>query len=911
MKRIIYDYNNFVRTYNKYRRKLVNLQKANKNQRRQNILQKHILRLLEKLSRLNATIKMTSVAGSVVVGAMVFTSQSATAQSFTAKQFNPFNLEYVYSRSAPTFADLDGDGDLDMLAGNDYFSYTYYNYTLYYENKFKYFENIGTAANPDFAAPVENPFGIIKGGSDYVGNLTPTFVDLDGDGDMDIVHGNSYGEIYFLENSGTPTAPAFELPVLITDIGDYASTPTFADIDGDGDLDMLSGEYYYDYFFNNPYDYGYIYENRFKYYENAGDALAPDFSGAPVINPFGLTGNTDNDDYRFAPTFIDIDVDGDFDLMVGNYDGDFYYYENTGTSLAPAFAAPQTNPFNLTYVGNSSYYSSRNSKPTFADLDNDGDMDLMAGDNSGDFNYYRQCAPSTATINPTAVCSYTSPSGQYFTAGGTFIDVIPNASGCDSTITINLTIESIADQSISPLNPVICGTGSTTIDLGSTQDGVSYYLRDDSDDSVIDGPIVGDGSAISLTTDVISSPKTYNVYAERIVNSTGLTFDGDNDYVDATSNVNLANSSFSIEFWAKKSVLSAGSDDYVIGLGANTNSNEALHIGFRGGNEFTFAFFGNDLNANSSYADTDWHHWAVTFDAVSKARTIYRDGVQVANDVSSSNFIGTGTLNIGKAYPPSSPWDNNNFTGNVDEVRIWTVVKTQGDIQANMNTCLTGSESDLALYYQFEDGSGSPTVTDITANGNNGLLENFDNNTAWGQGATVCSDCNLEMTQTVTVTILPALNTSTTVLNETITADLAGATYRWLDCDNSNAVIPGETGQSFTATVNGNYAVEITDNGCVDTSLCVAISTVSLVENGFGKQFSVYPNPSNGKVTINLGDEYPEATVVVRNTLGQEVFKKNYTTVHNIGLNIEGGSGVYFIEISSANEKARLKVVKK
>ncbi len=182
-----------------------------------------------------------------------------------------------------------------------------------------------------------------------------------------------------------------------------------------------------------------------------------------------------------------MDGDGDLDLLSGEGYGDFLYYQNTGNVSAPAFSGYLTNPFNLTEVG--SNYSPGWAKPTFVDLDNDGDMDLMVGDGDGDFNYYKRCAPTTSTISTTSACSYVSPSGQILTTSGVFTDTIPNASGCDSIITINLTVESIVNQTVNAANNTICGTGSTTINLGSSQNGVNYYLRDDSDDSVIDGPI--------------------------------------------------------------------------------------------------------------------------------------------------------------------------------------------------------------------------------------------------------------------------------------------------------------------------------------------------------------------------------------------------------------------------------------
>ncbi|MCK9399063.1 MAG: T9SS type A sorting domain-containing protein [Bacteroidales bacterium] len=97
----------------------------------------------------------------------------------------------------------------------------------------------------------------------------------------------------------------------------------------------------------------------------------------PQENPFGLT----HAEYFAIPEFADIDNDGDLDLFEGVYYGNMLYYENTGTATTPAFASPLTNPFGLVPT----YY---NSLPAFADLDGDGAEDLLVGEYLGNFQYF-------------------------------------------------------------------------------------------------------------------------------------------------------------------------------------------------------------------------------------------------------------------------------------------------------------------------------------------------------------------------------------------------------------------------------------------------------------------------------------------------------------------------------------------
>ena len=107
-------------------------------------------------------------------------------------------------------------------------------------------------------------------------------------------------------------------------------------------------------------------------------------------------------------------------------------------------------------------------------------------------------------------------------------------------------------------------------------------------------------------------------------------------------------------------------------------------------------------------------------------------------------------------------------------------------------------------------------------------------------------------TQTQNV-IVNVIDDNVTNVNNVLTADQAGATYQWLDCDNGNAPIAGETSQSFSPSANGNYAVEITLNGCVDTSDC------EFVDFGLGThdlessmEILVYPNPTDGKFNVEI-----------------------------------------------------------
>lgn len=164
------------------------------------------------------------------------------------------------------------------------------------------------------------------------------------------------------------------------------------------------------------------------------------------------------------------------------------------------------------------------------------------------------------------------------------------------------------------------------------------------------------------------------------------------------------------------------------------------------------------------------------------------------------------------------------------------------------------------------------------------------------------------------VTLNLTINTvdATATLNgATITANASGATYQWLDCDNGNAIINGETGQSYVATANGNYAVVVTENGCTDTSSCQSVTTVGLEENSYQNLIEVYPNPSSGDVNVDFNSHIENAQIQLTTITGEVVFTTQVKDISNYSFDIDGATGMYFLQINSENINHIVKIMKK
>jgi hypothetical protein len=285
------------------------------------------------------------------------------AKTGTANPLNGTNVGYY---SIPVLVDIDSDGDLDIFIASN--------------TGIMYYKNTGTALAPAFvlqtgsANPLNGvlPFALPR----------PAFVDIDQDGDLDAFLGNSSGNFIYFKNLGNAMTPTFveqtgaSNPLDGVGVG-TGSTPSFVDIDGDGDIDAFSGAS----------------DGLIRYFKNNGSAVAPSFTAQNgTNNPF----NGVDVGYNSAPSFLDVDGDGDMDAFIGEFNGSLKHYKNTGTALASTFVVKtgSANPLNLVSVGINSY-------PTFGDIDGDGDIDAFVGAYDGNVYFYQANPLRIKTYLPT------------------------------------------------------------------------------------------------------------------------------------------------------------------------------------------------------------------------------------------------------------------------------------------------------------------------------------------------------------------------------------------------------------------------------------------------------------------------------------------------------------------------------
>lgn len=265
-------------------------------------------------------------------------------------QFSMANMQvlgdiglYAY----PIFCDFDADGDMDILCGRD-------------SQGFIYYQNIGNSTQAEWQES-STQFAGLGMGSYW---NSPDLADLNNDGLYDLIYGTASGPLKYYLNTGNISDPIWQENTAmfggVIDVGG-ASNPIFIDFDGDGDFDMLSGSQLGD----------------IKYYRNLGTPFAPAWQA-----DHAYFSSIDHSIYS-AVAAGDVNGDGLIDLIIGDLSGNLYFHRNTGLGFAE-----ETGVLPAISLGGWSV-------PRLLDWDGDGDLDLFAGCEAGTMFYYENQGNAT------------------------------------------------------------------------------------------------------------------------------------------------------------------------------------------------------------------------------------------------------------------------------------------------------------------------------------------------------------------------------------------------------------------------------------------------------------------------------------------------------------------------------------
>ncbi|MCI4667867.1 MAG: T9SS type A sorting domain-containing protein [Bacteroidia bacterium] len=145
----------------------------------------------------------------------------------------------------------------------------------------------------------------------------------------------------------------------------------------------------------------------------------------------------------------------------------------------------------------------------------------------------------------------------------------------------------------------------------------------------------------------------------------------------------------------------------------------------------------------------------------------------------------------------------------------------------------------------------------------------------------------------------------------TLTAMEEGATYQWVDCSNNFSPIPAATQRSYTVPEGiSDVAVIIRKNDCEEMSGCFNIVNVSAGRKLNEQAISVYPNPTDGKLSIDFGEYSGKASADLYDLMGKRIWSREFQVKNEITLDLNVPKGVYFLEVKSANgQKFKSKVI--
>jgi hypothetical protein len=486
------------------------------------------------------------------------------------------------------------------------------------------------------------------------------------------------------------------------------------------------------------------------------------------------------------------------------------------------------------------------------------------------------------------------------------------SNGCDSIVTINLNI--IPQPAIGVYNNLICNNDSVTVN------GTTYNFTNASGtETILDGGFNGCDSSFTVNLSFYPQP------TQGVFNTTLC--DDDSIIVNGTT-YNFANS----------------------------NGIETVINGSINGCDSTYAV---NLNFFATPTPGIFNTTLCNNDSIIVNGTTYN-----SSNISGTEIIENGSINGCDStfvvslsfYPQSSGGTNNSTLCNNDSLiingNVYNAANPFGtEILPNVNGCdssvliflniiptLTGSVTNTICnndsviingnVYDINNPSGTETFDNVSANGCDSVVSinlSFYNNPVYVDNVSECTSFTwvdgttyTASNNTATYTIAGAasngcdstmmlaltienIDTNISQTGQVLSSNHSGANYQWLDCNDNNSIISGETNQTYSPPQAGNYAVEITKNNCIDTSTCYSYFSVSIVENNDLSEILVSPNPTNGIAIISSEKEMINS-ISILNIQGKEQKVINNVNSKEKQIDISSLSeGVYFVKLTLKN----------
>ena len=816
--------------------------------------------------------------------------------SFTEVTGTPFE---GVRNSSIAFSDVDGDNDQDVLITGRNNSN---------QKISKLYTNNGSGSFTEVT------------GTTFIGveNGSITFSDVDGDTDQDVLitglnsSNQKIAKLYtnngsgsFTEVTGTPF------------VGVWSSSIAFSDVDGDTDQDVLITGY-------NSYP------SITKLYTNDGSGSFTEVTGTPFE---GVSSG--------SIAFSDVDGDNDQDVLITG-----------GNSFGQRIAKLYTNngSGSFTEVTGMPFVGVNSGSIAFSDVDGDNDKDvLITGANNLNYRITKLYRNTTCILNTrdtaAVACNSFDWHGITYTSSGTPTHTIINVIGCDSLVTLNLTI---TNSNTGDTSAVACDSfdwyGTTYI-----TSGVPTHTLTNS---------AGCDSIVTLNLTITNNSNTGDttVVACYSFDWYGMTYSSSATPTHTLTNMVGCDSVVTLNLTINNSntgdttAVACGSFDWY-GTIYNNSATPTHTLTNSVGCDSVVTLNLTINNSNTTditvvaCGSFDWYGTTYTSSA-SPIQTLINstgcDSVVTLNlTINTSNTGDTTAVGCG-----SFDWYGTTYTSSGTATH--TLTNSAGcdsivTLNLTMNSSNTGDTTAVVCdsfdWYGTTYTSSIPVTVTLThtltnSGGCDSLVTLYLTIKKSNSGDTTAVACDSFDWYGVTYTtsgtpthILPnsascdsvvTLNLTINTIDNSVTqtngvnlmANTMGAIYQWIDCEDDNLPIVGETNQSFIATDNGDYAVIITENGCSDTSDCVIIDNVGIVEVTNNLDVSIYPNPATEQISITLSELSNQGyQLTIFNSLGAEVYEQSLNSKTTVVRTSKLNTGVYFVKITNSKYTAIKRLV--